>query len=311
MAQFEEARRYNQESLDLAREVGDRRGAADALNRLGGVCASLGQYAQAKQYHQEALDIYRAMGDRRGTGNSLALLGTAQMSLGEYDEARMCFQESLDVRREVGNPADIADSLGFLALIAALTNDFDTAHHRNEESHRVLEESHVHDPALNVRYHLFRAIIALFQDDFETARQISEDFLPQLEAAGVLWAVSQVQFLLGLALHGLSRLEEAQQRLKTALRTGIDTGALDWAASSLMGLGRALADAGQVERGVELITLARNFPATQHFMRHMGDQWLAQLEPALAPDTLAAAVERGKRLDFNAVVAQLLAEQAD
>jgi predicted ATPase/class 3 adenylate cyclase len=80
--------RYLQRALELFREVGDRRGAANTLWGLGNY-----HYFQAFEdlgipFFREALDTFRAVGDRTMEAWSLHMLGTAQLRKGDVAEAR-------------------------------------------------------------------------------------------------------------------------------------------------------------------------------------------------------------------------------
>ncbi|MBD0265809.1 MAG: tetratricopeptide repeat protein, partial [Tolypothrix sp. Co-bin9] len=58
-----------------------------ALTSLGNAYYSLGQYQQAIKFHQQSLDIAREIGARDGEGVSLMNLGNAYHSLGQYQQA--------------------------------------------------------------------------------------------------------------------------------------------------------------------------------------------------------------------------------
>ena len=53
-----------QQSLDIAKEIGDRNSEGKSLMNLGIAYSSLGQYQQAIEFYQQSLDIAREIGDR-------------------------------------------------------------------------------------------------------------------------------------------------------------------------------------------------------------------------------------------------------
>ena len=65
------ARAYFEESLNIWKEIGDRRGIATSHNNLGEVARSQGDYASARAYHEESLTIYWEIGEQRGVAYSL------------------------------------------------------------------------------------------------------------------------------------------------------------------------------------------------------------------------------------------------
>ncbi|MBW4526887.1 MAG: tetratricopeptide repeat protein [Phormidium tanganyikae FI6-MK23] len=100
---YEDAIAAYQQSLTIAREIGDRRGEANSLRSLGDAYSSLGQYQRAIDFHQQSLEIKREIGDRNGEGGSLCNLGSAYNLLGQYQRAIEYYQQALVVQREVGN----------------------------------------------------------------------------------------------------------------------------------------------------------------------------------------------------------------
>ncbi len=70
-----------EEALGIFRDLGDRRGEADALNRLGAVRRLTGDYPAAAAAQEEALSIYRNIGDRGGEVETLNEVGTLSPGL--------------------------------------------------------------------------------------------------------------------------------------------------------------------------------------------------------------------------------------
>ncbi|UXE64561.1 MAG: tetratricopeptide repeat protein [Woronichinia naegeliana WA131] len=114
LGEYQRAIAFHQQSLEIAREIGDRQGEAGSLNNLGNAYRSLGKYQRAITFHQQSLEISREIGDRRGEAASLGNLGSAYNALGEYQRAIAFHQQYLDIAREVGDRQGEAASLGGL-----------------------------------------------------------------------------------------------------------------------------------------------------------------------------------------------------
>jgi tetratricopeptide (TPR) repeat protein/transcriptional regulator with XRE-family HTH domain len=71
----QDAERHYQTAHDLARELGDQRQEAAALEKLGVVCELLARFSQAEEQLEAALALYQATGDVEGQGRTLARLG--------------------------------------------------------------------------------------------------------------------------------------------------------------------------------------------------------------------------------------------
>lgn len=103
ISQYDQARRDYQEALELYRTIGERDGEAGCANNLGLLETSLGRYRQARQYYNQALSICHTIGDRLREGISLNTLGQVETTLGHYDRAAELLNRSLTIRRAIGD----------------------------------------------------------------------------------------------------------------------------------------------------------------------------------------------------------------
>jgi tetratricopeptide (TPR) repeat protein len=60
-----------EQSLAIARGLGEQWRMADALNTLGAVAAAQEQYEQAADFYQESLALHHELGDQRGVAVAL------------------------------------------------------------------------------------------------------------------------------------------------------------------------------------------------------------------------------------------------
>ncbi len=80
---------------------------------------------------------------------------------------------------------------------------------------------------------------------------------------------------------------------------------------SLPGFAWLYLQAGEPTRAGELCGLAQHHPAFSSEVQHWLDELMPQLEEALSPAELQVALERGKALDLDTEVAELLEEFAE
>ncbi len=121
---FDQGVMLAQQSLALFRELGDRRGIALALDRLGMAAWRRGDFATARVLMEEDLALFKEVGDRDRVAWSLFTLGLLNNKQGEYTEACALFEESLTLFRQLGNKRGMAASLTQLAstLFASQNN---------------------------------------------------------------------------------------------------------------------------------------------------------------------------------------------
>ncbi|MBD2059038.1 tetratricopeptide repeat protein [Oculatella sp. FACHB-28] len=127
-----QAIQYHQQSLELAREMGDCQGQWKALNNLSGVYQILGDYRQSIEYLEQTLALAQDIGDRRGKGNALGNLGIAYCFLGQYEQAIAHHQQNLTIAKEIGDRRGEGNALGNLGIAYDALGQYEQAiaHHQ-------------------------------------------------------------------------------------------------------------------------------------------------------------------------------------
>jgi tetratricopeptide (TPR) repeat protein len=67
------AKKYNEESLSIFKEIGHKYGIALSINNLGDVSLFQGDYELAKKYLEEGLDLLKETGNKTGMAFSINL----------------------------------------------------------------------------------------------------------------------------------------------------------------------------------------------------------------------------------------------
>ena len=111
LGQFQQTIELLQQSLKIYHETGDRSGEAIVLDNLGNAYKSLGQFQRAIDFHQQSLEIKREIGDLNGEEGVLCNLGNAYEGLGQHQRAIDFYEQALAIEREVGNLEFEANSL--------------------------------------------------------------------------------------------------------------------------------------------------------------------------------------------------------
>jgi predicted ATPase/class 3 adenylate cyclase len=115
---YQEAHRYLEQSLSIAKEIDDKERAAIVLDELGVVCMGQGELVRARRYLEEALLLAVELGKKRAMAsvlNSLAQLDRVECSL---DAAEQRYEQVLSLTRELEDQEPIAISLLNLAMVA-------------------------------------------------------------------------------------------------------------------------------------------------------------------------------------------------
>ena len=113
--------------MALARDVGDTRIAALAINNLGDLALTTGDYERARPLFEESHALLEARGDTANLARSLFNQGAVALMLGDHRTARARFRDGLALASETGDKEDIAWCLEGLAALAARSGDGERA----------------------------------------------------------------------------------------------------------------------------------------------------------------------------------------
>lgn len=130
------ARSALEESLALSRQIGDERGVAFALFRLGHAMQGEGDDNGARRLWEESLRISSGHGKEWGIVRFIALayLGGLLLTTGDHARAVALFEESLALGRELEDAVAIASSLRSLADAAEFAGEYERAETLHAES---------------------------------------------------------------------------------------------------------------------------------------------------------------------------------
>src|SRR2546423_2491944 len=121
------AKTLAEESLDLCRELADRKETGYALNTLGWLAHNEGDYAGAVTFFEESLAISRERGDPSSIASVLTNLGIITLARGDVERAKELCEESLALRKTLVDKGGCAHTLTILGRIALIQGDDERA----------------------------------------------------------------------------------------------------------------------------------------------------------------------------------------
>lgn len=124
---FERAAELLGGSLESARSVGDKAGAALATTALSVLAFYRDDAVRAGELAEEGLALSRSVGNDWGIAQALNAVCIAAMPRGEFGRARAAGEESLALSRRVGDPERIAIVRGSLAQLALSEGEYQRA----------------------------------------------------------------------------------------------------------------------------------------------------------------------------------------
>ncbi len=103
-----EAADHARVALEISRELGDKRGLADAIKAMGIVAYNQGELQEACSHFEKSLELYRALGDLPRIAQGCNNVGEGYRRLGQMEQALEYLNEGLEVARRIGDPRDEA-----------------------------------------------------------------------------------------------------------------------------------------------------------------------------------------------------------
>jgi non-specific serine/threonine protein kinase len=117
-AEYEEARRALEESVERYEPLGQSFIAGRALSLLGDIARIEGDYARAEPLYEKSLALAREVDARNEMPSIIHNLGYVALARGDIRRARELFGESLPLHLEHGDMGGIAEALAGFAAVA-------------------------------------------------------------------------------------------------------------------------------------------------------------------------------------------------
>ncbi|HET6869429.1 MAG TPA: tetratricopeptide repeat protein [Solirubrobacteraceae bacterium] len=190
---YHEARTRFEHLIPRAAEISPAR-RARVLVSAGEVAFLQCDYAMAVEYLSAALELVNELGDRRAAATALQRLGSIAREQARYDEARDLHLRSLAIWEQLGDASGIAASHDYLGFVAWLSGDEEVAEEHCRQAVTAFQRSgNVRAMATALINYgacaLYRGELALARERLEqalaSARSVS---FPE----GIAWALNEL-----------------------------------------------------------------------------------------------------------------------
>lgn len=234
-----EAIRCYEESLEIAREIGDMARVAGALNNIGLVKGELGQYQEARDYLEQSLSLARQLGRRSGITSALNNLGGLARAQGQHEEARRLFTEGIAIQREIGDRSGVAIGMWSLGTLARVQGDYEEASRCFSESLAISREIGFPTGIGSSLEDL--ALVARLQGNYAESRRLLEESLKIAQEFNDQNEIANALLNLGAVARIQGKYDEARQFLEDSVVMNMDSGNRRGIARGLYFLGDAAA----------------------------------------------------------------------
>jgi predicted ATPase len=210
---FGKAHRLAEESLEMARSLGDRQGEAFSLSILGGFILLQGSVGEAIPLLEQSLAIYRESGDKVGQASAIDWLAINNPNL---QRATAYARDGLALCRELGDLTGVASILTTLSRLTYCQGDFSSPVPWLEEVLSIARQlgDQVREDEALITY----GTLVYWQGDYPRARSLYEEGIRLGEKIGYHYQNLWAHIYLGYALMREGDLQTARQFFASGIR---------------------------------------------------------------------------------------------
>lgn len=306
-----------QESLDIKRRLGDKRGMAASLGEIAQIFEGRGRFTESEQSYSEALRLQEEIGDRAGTSATLVNMSALLIdNLGRPDEALPLLRRALQIRRDAGNALGEALVLNMIGGAYLAKGEFSDAETNFERALAIRQEANVPADIADSLHNLAEASLRMGRYD-----EALKNYVRALELRGKASdkrGQAIENYSIGTVFDSQGRFGAAGESKVKALNAYRDLKLRDmWLGEILGGLGHSLSSAGRVDeagkqldealnvarelRHPRLITQTLYFQASNALVR--GDAGAASALSDQAVQSAKRSVDKGLMLQISTFAA--------
>lgn len=305
---LEETQQYYLQSLALYQAMGDRRGMAEQFNDLGVLAIHRRNNAAAQEYMEQCLALCQENNDQEGMATCLSNLGFLAIRHGNYLSARSYLEQSLTLFQLMDHKKGIAMVLTNLGIVASYQDDHALARHYFEQGLVITRTTGLREREITCLYQLGKLMMA--QGDLPGAERAFKQCFAT--AGSVEVHMTLAYSLAHLAIISLHRNQE--DIANATLRKGWETSntlPLHSRLIVLIATARLWILKGKPIQAARWLGLIENYADPSVKMTDIQrDLRIAHSEcvAATSHEQFVAAWEEGKRLELDAVIAEILKE---
>jgi len=304
ISQLNEAEQRFRTALELGREVGNDRLQAEALAGLANVIGWLGDLPTAMTHIEEAIGLARRSSDQPTLAETLRLAAVGSWQIGKLDQAEAYIEECHSLFEALGDTYGMANALVTKGTVNYMKNNMDQATGYVSEALAIARSISAQSIMLSALVNLGEASRA--QGNYEAARQHYTEAIDIARAVGTIGGEGVNELNLGLVGLALNDLPDAAQHFRRGLEIAQKIGVMTFTLGVICGFGVIAVRQGRVDDGLALIGLALGHPSADENLRIDSAPFIAEIEAQLGKETVEAGMEKGKALDLDAVVKEII-----
>ena len=214
--EFDKAKFYFQQAINLSQELDDYRNEAKALSSLGDVYYDIREFDGAKKAFNKSLFVKKKIGDKQGQASIYHYLGMVAQALREYEEARQNYQQALTIFIELGDRYEQAGSYHQLGMVAQELRKYEEARQNYQQALAICIEFGDRYSQASTYHQL--GIVAEELREYEEARENYQQAIAICIEFGDRYSQAMIYEGLGSVAEKLEEFLEAKNNFLQALR---------------------------------------------------------------------------------------------
>jgi tetratricopeptide (TPR) repeat protein len=238
-------------ALQIAEELGERKGVADSLHQIGMIRQERGEYDTALELYERSLKIFEELGDGAGVASSLHQIGNINCLRRDYEAALEQYERSLKIIEELGDQPRLAISLHQIGMIHQGRGEYEAALAQYKRSLKIAEE---HGDRAGVARSLHQiGMVHQVRGEYKAALELYERSLTTLEELGDWANVARSLYQIGMIHQDRGEYEDALQQYERSLKIEKEIGDRAGVAISLHQIGMIKKHRGEYPEALQLL----------------------------------------------------------
>jgi predicted ATPase/DNA-binding SARP family transcriptional activator len=305
---FDEADRLLMECLEIQTALEDSTGIARVLLDLGWIAFFQGKLIEGERLVRKGCETLAEIGGWVNISLALTAYGISQLNLGKYTNSQSLFQKSIDILEYQVYKPNLVLATSLQGWCLTHLGRYEEAYNNGQRVLTIYDESGVWSDLERAQMDLsFMALgVESYSEAESLAREASAVYRKKGNNARTAWSLS----LLGFASKNLGKISESRHCALEAVQIAIDNRTILPLLLGLTLTALLLLEEDDVERALELYTLALEEPkvANSKWWHDAVGRHIDAAAATLSPEVAEAARTRGRSLDFWQIGAELLDE---
>jgi tetratricopeptide (TPR) repeat protein len=265
-------------------------------------------------YHEEIL-LHERRGNLLQMADTLHYEALTANRYSTRDHALTVRQRSLEVFRKIGT-IGTKDAQSAIAFCTYEMGEIYRVFGDKEKAIEHFERARIEFERLNLHvglgyYYRSQGDLSVKDSRFEDALEFYKKYGVYMLQENHLWSIAQLHGKLALAHAYLGNINEARSEIKISLENTRDWAEFDLELIALLAEPICLIKEGKTEQAIEMAAFIKNHPASWNETRWHAQEILDWAAQGLPEEVVHAAIDRGKMLNLEAVVENMMDQSTE